>query len=181
MWNNDRVGNEISEARLITLNELVDNFGYEYDDSNPTGKHYNKTATTPSWVYNSNYSYWTMSQYNDSASSVWRVIKDGSLYAGNVSSTYSFDVVRPVIIISKSVLGDINDQEDINKDDKNTVLDNNSTEDINVITKTEDSKVSVNVPNTMQKVSIILIMVGVLLLSISIFLVIKNKHIIKNK
>ena len=60
-----------SEARLITYDELLNNLGFELDDEQ-TG--YKASAeNTPSWVYNSNYWYWTMSQYEDSASSVWDV------------------------------------------------------------------------------------------------------------
>ena len=87
-----------SEARLITYDELLNNLGFELDDEQ-TG--YKASAeNTPSWVYNSNYWYWTMSQYEDSASSVWDVYGDGSLRDYYVGSGNS--VVRPVITISKS-------------------------------------------------------------------------------
>ena len=89
-----------SEARLITINDLTTNLGYDLDTS-ATSESYIKTESTPSWVYNSNYWYWTMSQYQDSASSVWGVDVDGSLYASGVSG---YTVVRPVITLSKSNL-----------------------------------------------------------------------------
>ena len=92
--------NGATEARLITINELEDNFAYEYHEGD-TSVWYEKTSSTPSWVYNSNYYYWTMSQYQDSASDVWNVGRDGSLHGDGVDSNY---VVRPVIIISKSNL-----------------------------------------------------------------------------
>ena len=90
-----------TEARLITVDELKDNLGYELID-NGSVQLWSPTDSTPSWVYNSNYWYWTMSRYNDSASYVWNVGSDGSLYYYNV--TYNDRVVRPVITISKSVL-----------------------------------------------------------------------------
>ncbi len=164
------------KVRLITYLELTDNLGYAKYAAGGTIPP-SSNGYTPDWVHSQNYSYCTITQYSDNNDSIWSVSK----YLSVVTVNNEYSAVRPVITIKKSALGDINEQEDINKDDKNTVLDNNSSEDINVITKTEDSKVSVNVPNTMQKVSIILIMVGVLLLSISIFLVIKNKRVIKNK
>ena len=94
-----------SEARLITFEELVDSFGYEYDDSNPTSKRYNKTANTPNWVYsnnNSNYYYYTMSPYQDSDSRVWYVDIDGNVSANRLH--LDSGMVRPVIVLSKSEL-----------------------------------------------------------------------------
>ena len=90
-----------TEARLITIDDLKDNLGYELDNS-ATTEIYIPSEQTPSWVYNSNYWYWTMSQYHDSASNVWDVRDGGSLYNGIVY--YYNYVVRPVITISKSEL-----------------------------------------------------------------------------
>ena len=89
-----------SEARLFTIDELED-FGYEYVEQG-TSKYYNKTESTPSWLYNENYYYWTMSPWDDSASNVWGVGTDGSLHNNDVSN--GINVVRPVITISKSNL-----------------------------------------------------------------------------
>ena len=92
-----------TEARLITFDELKDNLGYELID-NGSAQVWLPADSTPSWVYNSNYSYWTMSQYNDLASAVWIVISGGNLTSSSVYSTggYNYRVVRPVITISKS-------------------------------------------------------------------------------
>ena len=92
-----------TEARLITLDELTTNFGYEQGMINPSTQGYVPTSSTPNWVYNSNDWYWTMSQYNDSASNVWSVGSDGGLGYNDVSGNYYY-VVRPVITISKSAL-----------------------------------------------------------------------------
>ena len=43
-----------TEARLITLNDLTTNLGYEYYEEGTT-QGYRKTENTPIWVYNSNY------------------------------------------------------------------------------------------------------------------------------
>ena len=87
-----------TEARLITFDELKDNLGYELID-NGSVQLWLPTDSTPTWVYNSNYYYWTMSPWNDSASGVWCVRDGGSLggYSVGIGS-----VVRPVITISKS-------------------------------------------------------------------------------
>ena len=90
-----------TEARLITFEELTENLGFEYQLID-TSEGYAKTDDTPSWVYNSNYLYWTMSPYTDSASSVWRVNDDGWLR--NYGVHYGDLVVRPVIVLSKSEL-----------------------------------------------------------------------------
>ena len=92
-----------TEARLITLDELTDNLGYEQGMINPSTQGYVPTSSTPSWVYNSNYWYWTMSQYQDSASTVWNLDRDGSL-RNHLGVSNLDGVVRPVITISKSVL-----------------------------------------------------------------------------
>ena len=91
-----------TEARLITFDQLKDNLGYELID-NGSVQLWSPTDSTPSWVYNSNYWYWTMSQYQDSSSRVWIVSGDGNLN-GDYVSGFGYGVVRPVIVLSKSVL-----------------------------------------------------------------------------
>ncbi len=88
-----------TEARLITFEELTENLGFEYQLID-TSEGYAKTDDTPSWVYNSNYWYWTMSPYTDSASRVWYVDYDGGL--GDYGVSVDGGVVRPVIVLSKS-------------------------------------------------------------------------------
>ena len=93
-------------ARLLTYNDLITNLGYE----NRQDTIYPSTnGTTPDWVYNSNYYYWTMSQYGDSASDVWYVYDDGHVCADNVCHeggyVYGYRyVVRPVVTLLKSAL-----------------------------------------------------------------------------
>ena len=87
------------EARLITLEELTDIFGYEEEEP-----YYRATESTPSWVYNSNYQYWTMSLYRNGG--VWLVSKDGLISFRNVDYYIPGcnSVVRPVIVLPKSAL-----------------------------------------------------------------------------
>ena len=91
-----------TEARLITLDELTDNLGYVLDTS-ATSEAYIPSSSTPSWVYNSNYWYWTMSQYQNSFFHVWYVRYSGAVGPDYVSNTGD-TVVRPVITLSKSNL-----------------------------------------------------------------------------
>ena len=92
-----------TEARLITMNELIENLGYEQIMINPSTQGYNYSLVTPTWVYNNGYYYWIMSSKNDSETSVYSVITDGSIadshvkYANNIA-------VRPVIVLPKSAL-----------------------------------------------------------------------------
>ena len=89
------------EARLITFDELTNNLGYVLDTS-ATSEAYIPSSSTPSWVYNSNYWYWTMSQYQDSSFNVWLVLNDVGLGYSNV---YGYDgVVRPIIVLPKSAI-----------------------------------------------------------------------------
>ena len=87
-------------ARLITFDDLTNNLGYTREDG-ATHMNYN-SENTPSWVYNSNYWYWTMSQHEDSASNVWIVSNDGIV--GNRSVGGTNGVVRPVVTLLKSSL-----------------------------------------------------------------------------
>ena len=71
-------------------------FGYTLNSA-ATGYNYS-AEYTPSWVYNSNYYYWTMSQYGDS-SGVWYVYDNGNLHDVDPSNSR---MVRPVLELSKS-------------------------------------------------------------------------------
>ena len=91
-----------TEARLITIDEVT-SLGYEWKQTCPTcGEGWVKTDDVPTWVYNSNYWYWTSTRYNDSPSDVWSVDVSGALSGNYVDSTGGYGVVRPVITISKS-------------------------------------------------------------------------------
>ena len=103
---NNIIGSSVSEIRLITIEELTDNLGYEIVQECGSSACYDigqKTENTPSWAYNSGYTYWTMSAYDDSPSKVWRVESEYLRFSG-VNNGYGSDVVRPVIVLSKSAL-----------------------------------------------------------------------------
>ena len=101
-WANTAVkSGDTATARLITFEE-VHSLGYNEEPTDQCGGCgvivYPATESTPSWVYNSNYYYWTMSQKVDS-SNVWRVSFDGRLTYTSVSSS---GMVRPVLELLKS-------------------------------------------------------------------------------
>lgn len=181
-WKNANVS-AASEAGLITLDELRDNLGYEQDqicsdgNCNVINK---KSENTPEWVYNNYYSYWTMTPYNDSTSLVWEVSRNGGVNKRNMSviSNPGGPVVRPVITLSKTSLGDIDESDTDNQSD----IDGKSKDDDKQIIpdKKEDIKqtsTKVKVENTYLSQSIIIILSGFILSCAStiIYYIIKNK------
>ena len=89
-----------TEVRLISKDE-IETERKEYDPCGGCGAVATGDVAKYNWMYNNNYGYWTMSPDNDSASNVWSVDFDGSLYLDSVHLR-SYTVVRPVITISKS-------------------------------------------------------------------------------
>ena len=116
-WKNAQASASI-EARLITYDELIDNLGFDHVTWNVSNWQVNPEYT-PSFVFSGNYSYWTMSQYNDSGTDVWCVMCRDDMHSivtgynahefmdyGYPAYSYSqsFFVVRPVIVLPKSAL-----------------------------------------------------------------------------
>ena len=161
---------EALEARLITVDEIL-SLGYELD-TEATSESYVKTESTPSWVYNSNYCYWTSSSYADSTSDVWFIDNGGMLYGNNVGIYY---VVRPVITLSKTVL--VDDDENIIDDD--TDKGNDKTNKVDCNNKASEIKSTVKVDNTYMRNSIITIIIGFIIASASIFILYKLRNKVK--
>ena len=90
------------KTRLLTFEDLINNLGYANVDRSTylTAN----TENTPSWVYNSQYPYWTMSPYDDSAVRVWLVTSGGNVYGLDDVYHYYNYVVRPVITLLKSAI-----------------------------------------------------------------------------
>ena len=67
-WKNSAVkSGDISTTRLLTIDDLIDNLGFNHGTPENTWIRVNPEYT-PFWVYNiSAVSYWTMSQYEDSS------------------------------------------------------------------------------------------------------------------
>ena len=95
-----------TEARLIQYDEF-ENLGYVEGNITPSDTGLVKSKNVPSWVYNGDYSYWTMSQYGASSTSIWIVNSIGNIINTNVSdsvATGGAAAVRPVIVLPKSAL-----------------------------------------------------------------------------
>ena len=99
------------DARLLTYDEIFNNLGYSVDYStklSDVNYYYINPDSTPDWVYNSNYYYWTMSEVDDQDFSVLMVRKNGDVGASTIfacDKVYFQDgdyTVRPVITIKKS-------------------------------------------------------------------------------
>lgn len=130
---NDLISVDGYKVRLIKLDELLNNLGYNSNEI-VTENVYKLTAQVPEWVYKyyqyGEYSYWTMSDISDSNYAVSVVLKSGDVSA--LSSYYTLDwkndvikenlvynyySVRPVINLSKSAIEkNIKENDDINND-----------------------------------------------------------------
>ena len=88
---------DTATARLISFEDLITNLGY-INSLDTTQTIPSSNGDTPVWVYNSNYWYWTMSQYGDS-SEVWNVYSNGSL---SITSPSNSRMLRPVLELNKS-------------------------------------------------------------------------------
>lgn len=144
---NDHLGYKV---RLITFDELLNNLNYVVNDENL----YSYSRNTPSWVYNSDYSYLTMSPADDSSTNIIRVDFDGTLnantYIGVSWLRYRIynGAVRPVITVKKQVDTSIN--EDATK---------------------------VKIPDTLLNIPVSVIIVGIILIiiGITIFVILKKR------
>ena len=102
-WAADKVPNGLQEAKIIEYDDFG-NLGYEWKNIDTSGgMGWGKTAAIPTWVYNSNYHYYTSTPYEDLASEVWYMHDEGSLHRSYSVSADSL-VVRPVIVLDKGVL-----------------------------------------------------------------------------
>jgi len=153
-WANEKVTSGLQDARLLSIEDLLTNLGYD-ENKTSTGEGLEVMENVPIWLYNPDYYYWTMSSFHDSSMIVWSVRRDGSLGGENL---YNNSVLRPVITISKTALGDTDESIIVEKDNETKANDNvtTKTKDNNTITK-------VNVPNTYLTSSIIIIISGLIL------------------
>ena len=103
-WALDKVQDGLEEARLITYEEINSMVTVETVET-PTAS-IAKYVTQYDWLFCSDYSYWTMSPYQDSLSYIWVVSAAAKMendgYGGGPHHYQK--VVRPVITIKKSAL-----------------------------------------------------------------------------
>ncbi len=127
---NDLVLVDGYKVRLITLNELLNNLGYNSNEV-VTEKVYKLTSEVPDWVYKyyqyGEYSYWTMSSIDDSNNAVSVVLKSGDVSSlasyftinwqdeeEKENMVYKYHPVRPVINLNKCIFEDGCYEEEIN-------------------------------------------------------------------
>ncbi len=143
------------KTRLITYDELI-NIGLNISQK-VTDDTFEISEGVPTWLYSFSY-FWTMSPYYDSTEEVW--IGRNGVEEQQVYNAYA--TIRPVINLKKESIG----YETINEDGK---IDYKKVDD-----KKNNNQVSV--PNTVKKVSIIFIILGVVALTISVIVfIIKRK------
>ena len=104
-WAIDKIPSGLQEARLITKEEIDENFEYEEYDYKPCGDAcgvvIKRNRISASWMYN-NGAYWTSSLSQDYANNIL-IFTTGEW--GDSSPVYMpSSFVRPVIILDKSVL-----------------------------------------------------------------------------
>ena len=109
-WAQANASSGLQDARLINFDDLLDNLGYE-NNFYCTGDclYQGGLDNVPLFVYSNNYFYWIMTANNDSDSNVWVINPNGTLGGMSVSKyrdegTFKSFAVRPVIVLSKSVI-----------------------------------------------------------------------------
>ena len=104
-WANDVLNNtnlkvvDGYSVRLIKDIEL-ETFGYGFIGNGVV----NVNATVPTWVYDSQYAYWTMTPYPNHKFNVRVVRNQGTTQYHAVYRSYNSDTVRPVINVYKSAI-----------------------------------------------------------------------------
>ena len=171
------------KSRLITIDELRNYLGY--NESN------NPTINTPAWVYDVSPDvniYYTMADhdyYNDSVYCIgnqgylMRVIIYGYDFGSSFPEFGLFTLVRPVVSIKKSALIEQEITINENNEDGNSKID--KTEDSKIDNYKDKNNVSdiVKVPDTMSRLSIFMIVLGIIIITISFL--IRGKIILNKK
>ena len=88
-------------ARLIQLDELINQFGYEYY---PKNDYYINTSSKPDWLWIDIYYFWTMSPKIDNGRPIVEWCVDGTGVVRGCSIFGSLGNVRPVINVYKDKL-----------------------------------------------------------------------------
>ena len=164
-WVNDKINfDSIIEARIPFYSEFA-SLGFEWHESSGT-KYLKTTNHIPSWIYNGNYYYWVIND-NNSSSELCGMIS-ASISCHNEFMRKYIGVVRPVLVVNKEVKNNINI---IDNDDNKETNNNFEVDDKN------EKADSVSVPNTMKKSSVVFIVLGIIIIGIGLFLLIKNKKV----
>ena len=97
--------------RLLTLEDLLEKYGYEKFSPQYTSQsyHYKSTENTPSWIYTELDNIWTMSPYEDSTDYIYQYSWNGEwdmepYKETRSSSNITKAAIRPVVYLLKSKL-----------------------------------------------------------------------------
>ena len=169
LWaNNEFLKNEIIEARLFSFDE-VHGLGYASEAESPCGGacgilYYSVNDLVPTWIYNDNYNYWIMG----TDEKIWNVRENGSI---SMSNSYNYEnTVRPVVVIKKNSLEKTDDNIIDYIDENNKSIEENDR---------KEKSATVKVDNTYMNMSIIIIMLGFIIASISVFIFYKIRNKVK--
>ena len=92
----------LNGIRLITYDELLNDFGFEYYENNITNFGYQASSSTPNWIFSNEYVYWTMTPRGEN--NVYKIKNNGKLIGETCNYYRGNSSVRPVITIKKSAL-----------------------------------------------------------------------------
>lgn len=154
----------IKEARLIKYEDLIDNLGYEENFACTGACYYiGSLDNVPEWFKSNDSSYFTMSNIEDS-DDIWMMSLNGHPTARSPLFPCK---LRPVVRLYKSALTDI--EPEPSGEEQSDVIEND--------TKNNENSDIVKVPDTLQVISIVFTMIGIVVISISIFMmIIKRKE-----
>lgn len=165
-WAKDKIQSGLENARLLTEDEVLGLLSNSSETCENCETEFHSNEKNDDWVNNRNYAYWTMSSYYDSKTNFQGIY----VIPGYYSAIYLSDnVVRPVITLSKTVLGD-KDESVIEEDVKQIILDKK--EDI------KQTSTKVKVENTYMSQSIIIIILGFIIgcISLTLYYIIRKKE-----
>ena len=105
-WKNTNlIDRDINEVRLLTLDELLQDFKYEEKTLSCGGACtyiIYESNYIPDWLYNNSFEYWTMSKRDSVMYGVWYINNVGNIRLGTVDQSNL--VLRPVVELYKSAL-----------------------------------------------------------------------------
>lgn len=162
-WGSNKLGEKnYNRVRLMKEEEYTDLCDIE-THTTPSGS-YDKYVSQYDFLNNKKYTYLLM----DSEKIVgWN---DGFDNNANNSIFEYYNVVRPVVELNKCAMTkscETSEDKSINNQENSRIIDKKST--------------TVNVPDTLKKMSVIIIMIGIIAVSISLVVFVKNKDKIKEK
>ena len=175
-WAIDKIPSGLQEARLITKEEIDENFEFEEYDyklcGDDCGVVIKRNRITADWMYN-DYIYWTSSLNQDN---IWMFFGE---WASSSKVYNNSATVRPVVVLYKSAIdndfiSDDNIDDKSNKIESNEIIDNG----INLNEEKQEIKETIKVPNTLKSISGLIVLVGMVLvcIGINIFIIVKNRN-----